>query len=370
LHMYDLIVIGGGPAGASAAREGARLGLRVLLIEKERFPRYKPCGGALSERARSYLGFRIPDEVIDAEISRLRIFFRDRCAEISRSERLSTLVTRSVFDEMLLRRAEDAGAEVLLGRRAKEISERGEYVRIRAGDTYEGRILVIADGHTGVLSRKIRPRDAMTGMCLVTEVSAENSSDRMEIHFGEAYMGYAWVFPHGSYLSVGAGGLRSSNIRGTMERLMNSRGFRGKIHGHTIPLSGPSGYIAGRRTMLCGDSAGMVDPFTGEGIAYALRSGQIAAEVASEHLTEGCDIVEYQRRCKNEFGDDLRASFLLARIMHRFPDQLFNMFMDDRSLLERYIDIHAHGLSYRSFLRWLAPRAPAKLIASVISKMV
>lgn len=368
--MYDLIVIGGGPAGASAALEGVRRGLRVLLIEKERFPRYKPCGGALSERARSYLGFRISEGVIDAETSRIRIFFRGRCAEISRSERLSTLVTRSAFDEMLVRRAEEAGAEVLFGRKATEVSEMGEGVRIRAGDTYEGRTLVLADGHTGMLSRKMRPRNEMTGMCLVSEVAAEKISDSMEIHFGEADMGYAWVFPHGSYLSVGAGGLRPSKIRGLMERLMSSRGFHGKIHGHTIPLSGPSRYLAGGRTMLCGDSAGMVDPFTGEGIAYAVRSGQIAAEVAAEHLSDGCDLVEYQRRCKNEFGDDLRASFLLARIMHRFPDQLFNMFMDDRSLLERYIDIHAHGLSYRSFLSWLAPRAPAKLIASMISRMV
>ncbi|WP_369424921.1 geranylgeranyl reductase family protein [Methanothrix sp.] len=368
--MYDLIVIGGGPAGASAALEGARLGLRVLLIEKETFPRYKPCGGALSERARSYLDFRIPDEVIDAEVSRIRIFFRDRCAEISRSERLSTLVTRSVFDEMLVRRAEEAGAEVLFGRRATEISETGECVRIRAGATHEGRLLVLADGHTGMLGRKIRSRDETTGVCLVSEVAAEDTDDFMEMHFGKADMGYAWVFPHGSYHSVGAGGLRSSNIRGILEELMRARGFRGRIHGHTIPLSGPSRYLGGRRTMLCGDSAGMVDPFTGEGIAYAVRSGQIAADVAAEHLSDGCDLVEYQRRCKSEFGDDLRASLLLARIMHRFPDLLFNMFMDDRSLLERYIDIHAHGLSYRSFLRWLAPRAPAKLIASMISRMV
>ncbi|MCX8207564.1 MAG: geranylgeranyl reductase family protein [Methanothrix sp.] len=368
--MYDMIVIGGGPAGASAALEGASLGLRVLLIEKEMFPRYKPCGGALSERARSYLGFRIPDEVIDAEVSRIRVFFRDRCAEISRSERLSTLVTRSVFDEMLVRKAEEAGAEVLLGRKATEISEMREHVRIRAGATYDGRLLVLADGHTGILSRKIRRGDGITGVCLVSDVAVEDTGDCMEIHFGEADMGYAWVFPHGSYLSVGAGGLNSSKIRGILEGLMRSRGFRGKIHGHTIPLSGPSRYLGGGRTMLCGDSADMVDPFTGEGIAYAVRSGQIAAQVASEHLSDGCDLVEYQRRCKNEFGDDLRASFLLARIMHRFPDQLFNIFMDDRSLLERYIDIHAHGLSYRSFLKWLAPRAPAKLIASMISKMV
>lgn len=368
--MYDLIVIGGGPAGASAALEGARLGLRVLLIDKERFPRYKPCGGALSERARSYLGFRIPDEIIDAEVSRIRIFFKDRCAEISRPERLSTLVTRSAFDDMLVRRAEEAGAEVLLGRKATGISEDDGCVRIMAGEGYAGRLLVLADGHTGILSRKICPGDRKRGVCLVSEVAAEKACDCMEIHFGEADMGYAWVFPHGSYLSVGAGGLRSSNIRGVMDRLMSSRGFRGRIHGHTIPLSGPTRYLAGKRTMLCGDSAGMVDSFTGEGIAYAVRSGQIAAQVASEHLSDGCDLVEYQRRCKKEFGDDLRASFLLARIMHRFPDQLFNMFMDDRSLLERYIDIHAHGLCYRSFLKWLAPRAPVKLITSMVSKMI
>lgn len=366
--MYDLIVIGGGPAGASAALEGARLGLRVLLMEKENFPRYKPCGGALSERARSYLGFRIPDEVVDAEVSRIRIFFRDRCAEISRSEVLSTLVTRSVFDEMLVRKAEEAGADVLFGKKATEVSEMGDHLRIGAGESYEGRLLVLADGHTGVLSRKIRPADGITGACLVSEVTAESASDCMEIHFGDADMGYAWVFPHGSYLSVGAGGLGSSKIRVLLDRLMRSRGFSGKIRGHTIPLSGPSRYLAGERTMLCGDSAGMVDPFTGEGIAYAVRSGQIAAQVASEHLTDGCDLVEYQRRCKNEFGDELRASFLLTRIMHRFPDQLFNMFMDDRALLERYIDIHTHGLGYREFLRWLAPRAPVKLITSMILK--
>ncbi len=368
MHMYDIIVVGGGPAGASAARAGARMGMKVLLIEKEMMPRYKPCGGALSERGRSYLDFRLPDDIVDAEIYKVRIHFKDRFAEISRSERLSTLVTRSVFDEMLVRKALDAGAEVLLGRRATDISEGDGFVTVMAGDAFRGRTLILAEGLQGALRKKMRIKNGTNGACLVTEIETGEPMDFMEMHFGYADMGYGWVFPHGSYLSVGVGGI-SSSLRSIMHDFMRSKGLvAGRLHGHAIPLSGPSGYSAGERVMLCGDSAGMVDPFTGEGIAYAIRSGQIAASVAAEYINGEADLSEYERRCKREFGDDLKASLLLARIMHRFPDQLFNLFIEERSLLERYMDIHAKGLSYRSFIRWIARAIPPKLIVSALRR--
>lgn len=380
--MYDLVVIGAGPAGSSAARAAARLGLDVLVLDKSRFPRHKPCGGALSETGRSVLDFSVPDEVIDQEVSGVRVHFREKLVEVRKKHRLSTLVTRSRFDQLLLDKARDAGAMAVLGQKALQIKEDKSHVRILTdtGHDYRSRLVVIAEGSHGRLSRSFsREERATLGVCMVSEVpvaesspdlSDESSTSFLEIHFGLARMGYGWVFPHGSYRSVGIGGLAQNlnDPRRRMEEFLATVGLGGRysVQGHSIPLGGVRQRISQGRTMLCGDAAGFVDPFTGEGISYAVRSGQIAAAVGADHISDGTALLRYDHRCMQEFGSDLGISLYFARIVHRFPDLLFGIFMSDQELVEKYIDIVAMKSCYKDYILWLLPRLPGRIAARML----
>ena len=105
--MYDLIIVGGGPSGASAGRRAGKLGLNTLLLEKEEFPRYKPCGGGLSNHAISYLDFELPQDVIEWEVTGAKVFFKNQLIEAHKDYRLSVMVSRYIFDNLLLEKAKE-----------------------------------------------------------------------------------------------------------------------------------------------------------------------------------------------------------------------------------------------------------------------
>lgn len=360
-------MVGGGPAGSSAARAAAGLGLRVVLLEMARHPRYKACGGALSEQARFYLDFSLPQEVVDAEVCSLRVSFGRKSIVHDAGRRLSTMVTRSAFDHLLLEKAAEAGAEVLTGRRVRRVREADGAAVADAGEELRGSFVLIAEGYRGRLMRSVRPDlPDERGFCLVAEVAGRCQFPGLDIQFGGADMGYGWIFPHRHFLSVGIGGLASrlADPKTALEVFLrsNNLSFSGRLHGHPIPLAGPSMKLVKGRMLLAGDAAGFVDPFTGEGIAYAIRSGQLAARTVAEALADGISLDSYRHLCWSEFGSDLRFSLFMTRLMHRHPQRLFPLFIDHPELLERYLKIPGSQTGYRDFLTYLAWRLPGLLI--------
>jgi geranylgeranyl reductase family protein len=375
--VYDLIVVGAGPAGSSAARAAAREGLQVLILEKESFPRYKPCGGAFSEKARSLLEFEIPKEICERVITGARVHYRDRAIEIHKGYPLSTLVTRSRFDAFLLQQALGAGA-LLEVEKAMAYEEKEGCVIVKGEKkSYTSRFLVVSSGcqdglGKGIGSEGARPR----GLCLVTEVEANDEEierhphNTLDIHFGVAPRGYGWVFPHRGYYSVGIGGLMGcfSHPRKAMLEFLRGQGFaeEQRIHGHLLPFGDGRRRIASKRVLLAGDSAGFVDAFTGEGICYALRSGQIAGKTVAEGLYDGYDAASvYQARCWADFGEELRYAYILARIMHSRPELFFPILISQREALDKFLGIAAAKTSYKEFLRWLVPRLPSRALRAL-----
>ena len=141
--MYDVIIVGAGPAGSAAARAAAKLGLDTLVIEKENFPRYKPCGGALSERAISYLGFPLPSYICERNITGARMHYRDNVVEVHKGYRIITLVTRSAFDHLMLQKALDAGAQAIMGKKVKAYKEKDDRVEVSTNEgLYSARYLL------------------------------------------------------------------------------------------------------------------------------------------------------------------------------------------------------------------------------------
>jgi geranylgeranyl reductase family protein len=364
--MFDLIIVGAGPAGSSAARGAAKAGLNVLVLEKEPFPRYKPCGGALSDRAISLLDFPLPEELCERTITGARVHFRERVIESHKGYRLSTLVTRSKFDHFLLQKAQQAGCN-LATQKVEAYQVKEDHVEVLTKrKKYKSQFLIISSGCQNRLKDDIQGRSARDqyGVTIVTEIEEddkkiqESSLNYLDLYFDAAETGYGWVFPHKGYYSVGIGGhaSRLGNPKRTMLNFLNRLGFQGKckLHGHMIPMGGFNRRIGEDRILLAGDSAGFVDPFTGEGIYYAIRSGQIAAQtILNQDPAEVAGI--YEEDCRKDFGEELSYALWIAQNLDERRDAFLNALTKNDAVLNSYLEISAGRKKYRDFTEYLVP---------------
>ena len=366
--MYDLIIVGGGPSGTSAGREAGKKGLSTLLLEKERFPRYKPCGGNLSPYALSCLDFKLPEALIEKKISKVKVHFRDNFVEAKKNVNLASLISRKVFDNFLLEKAREAGIEIHTGEKVLDCIEKEDCVEVRTTDnTYLGSFVLIAEGSGGILKYKVRARDQRTeySLAVVSEIPeseeiGKNLSNNLDFYFGITQGGYGWIFPHAGYYSVGISGI-ARNLRhpkDVFKEFLEKNGFSGEYpsHSHIIPVGGITRKILSSRLLLSGDAAGFTDAFSGEGIAYAIRSGQLAAEIVADTVMYDRklrNIKKYESACKKEFGTYLTSSYKLDRIMHRFPETTFKLAVENGQILDRYLDEVIINRKHKEYVRWL-----------------
>ncbi len=341
---HDLIIVGCGPAGASCARRAAQLGQDALVIEKVTHPRRKACGGGLTLRVKDVLDFDF-SSVVEREQCGLRLFSPSGL-EINcrRPDVTGYTVRREEFDHLLLKKAVEAGATVVQGVRVTDVEERTDKVKVVTDDgTYSSRLLVGADGVNSRVGRitGLLPgwKDDQIGLCIEASVPMDpddimriagdpEGSGRIliEIYFGALTHGYAWAFAKGSEFSLGIGTLvqYASDLKTAWIKFVNDfeqrYGVKCNLSAQTaarVPLKGPIKNTCSKKIMLTGDAAGFVSPATGEGIYYAIRSGQIAAEVANEIVTgvKGVTTKTYHKRWKKEYGKDLDVANFLAGMM-------------------------------------------------------
>lgn len=370
---FDVVIVGGGPSGSSAARLLAKSGLKVLIAERKVMPRRKVCGGALSEQAMSFLDFDIPPELIDWECYGARVHYKNTTLEAKLQDRIAVLTTRSEFDAFLLSKALEAGA-TLINSKVTSIEDKDSGLLINLGSRLAtAKKCIIAAGANSKLISLVRKRDnAHTeGICLEAEIPVFNPdkfadlNGLIDIHFGGAAYGYGWVFHHGSYYSVGVGGLRSK-FKSPMQAMktfckeLEITGWEESVKGHPIPRGGIQRTISKGNIFLAGDSAGFVDPFYGEGLAYAIRSGQLAAQVISEwfNFPAQCPHTLYKKLTANEFDINLRYSPILSKLMYSIPSIFLKTLTADRKTLEKYLQVPLSTLSYKQFILWLIPRLP------------
>jgi len=378
--MYDVIVAGAGPAGSSCARECARQGFNTLLIDKDRFPRSKPCGGAVSEQALSYLDFTLPQDIIDKECYGARLHFKGRNLEVRKDYRLAVLVSRERFDTLLVKKAREAGVHILEGEKVVALKTNQDHVDVITNDaTFRTRYVVGADGVNSVVAKHVRPPFSKKEklFAIVSKVQApKGETDRrfdgiIDIHFGPVPVGYGWVFPHNDYFSVGVGGLgpEFNHPRRTLLEFGSQFGFAiGESQGHFIPVGGIRRKLTAHRVLLVGDAAGFVDPFIGEGIAYAIRSGKLAAQSIAGCLSQkdlSCDhLSSYERACENTIVKDFRHVWKLTRAVHKFPDLFLRPFVCDERILQKYLEVPSCRGHYRKFLFWLLVMFPFSMFTS------
>jgi len=209
------------------------------------------------------------------------------------------------------------------------------------------------------------------GNCVEVSIPAEDSvidaylQGTIHVHlawFGEAMAGY---FRTGAILpSAWRRGQGFTNPKKLLQDFLVSTGFAtdAKVRGFPVPAGGVRRKTTADRILLAGDAAGFVDPFTGEGIAFAIRSGQLAAETVALALKHGDltrqGLAPYVTRCQREFGESLGYSLVLSRLMHRFPNIFLKMMASEAEPIERYVQDALREQSYKTYFAWLLPRLP------------
>jgi geranylgeranyl diphosphate/geranylgeranyl-bacteriochlorophyllide a reductase len=330
----DVVVVGGGPAGATAATDLARAGRHVVLLD--RAGRIKPCGGAIPPRA--IADFAIPDHLIVARAKQARMVAPSgNRVDMPVGDGFVGMVDREHFDEWLRARAALAGAERRTGsflRMERDAdgtavvvyreTRGGEERRLRAGS------VIGADGARSGVARDALG-DAGRTPCVFAyhEVIAapEGHADFEESRCDVVYQGryspdfYAWVFPHGKTASIGVGSAdKGFALRDSVERLRAATGLDRcatiRREGAPIPLKPLKRWDDGRDTLVAGDAAGVVAPASGEGIYYAMHCGRIAAEAVDAFLASGNP--KALKAARRRFMRDHGRVFWILGIMQYF----------------------------------------------------
>lgn len=347
MKVFDVAVVGSGPAGSIAAYHLARDNFQVALIEKKIHPRPKPCGGGLQEKARRLLPFGI-SEAVERVISGMvfQLGLKDRFIRRSAAP-VAYNLSRERFDHFLVRQAVGAGTILIEGEglRGLEFKE-GHVSLLTENNRFLAKVVIGADGAASVVRKVINPKGvAQETVGLIYELEKDNTfcsipEDLFIIDWGTVPAGYAWIFPKERTLTTGvmAPKALSRHLVRYLDAFLEREGLRldrKKIKAYPIPTRTLGEPISSRWGILVGDAAGLTDPFTGEGLYYAIASGQRAAYWVKEHLQTGADLHLYEE----DIDRGLMQEIVVAGKMRSF----FNTF-------SRYI----HNLYRRNDRLWMA----------------
>jgi len=392
-------VVGAGPAGSSAARAAAQSGARVLLLEKAELPRYKTCGGGLIGYSRRSLppGFEIPvRQRIDAIT-----FTMNGAKERTKREKdgdLLVLVNRAEFDLALAKAAVDAGAVLRTGSAVTSVEhdEAGRAVLTLAdGEQLTAGAVVGADGSASRVARYVGVRCEQVDLGLEAEIEvppkvAAEWAHRVLVDWGPLPGSYGWVFPKGDVLTVGVISARGDGeatrkyYREFIERLGLAEYPTVSDSGHLTRCRESDSPLSRGRVLVAGDAAGLLEPWTREGISFALRSGTLAGQSAARltELAAGAESLAaveelgdagYAASIEELLGVEMRAGRKMLMLFERHPSFFHRMVTLVPMAWRMFADFCRGKTSpaqlisnpvARALLRTLPKRAAAKVLGN------
>lgn len=335
--LHDVVVVGAGPAGTSCAYHLAKAGARVLLLEKDRMPREKPCGGGVSPEVARWFDFDF-SPVVRHAVRRVRFTWNlaDPVeADFGTTEPL-WLVRRDAFDHFLAQKAAARGAEVRDGCPVEGLRRDGDRWSLATPKgTVEARFLVAADGAKGGLGKKLGLRLHAKGVAGALEAESPRlPADPGTVHldFGVVPGGYAWNFPKADGQSLGLGTFRGRAPKDLRQRLdAYCEAYEAPLSGchlagHPLALWDGDQALHAEGALVAGEAACVVDPLTAEGIRPSMRTGVLAAEALLRALGGASEALPgYSRAVAEELGRDMLWAKRLATAFYFAPSMAYRL---------------------------------------------
>ncbi|GAA0799677.1 geranylgeranyl reductase family protein [Spirilliplanes yamanashiensis] len=332
-EIWDVAVVGAGPAGLAAASRAAAAGARTVVLERGRHPRYKTCGGGLigvSRAAAAGLGVdlgAVARDTVDAVT-----FTRDGRSEFTRraGAPILAMVRRDEFDDALRGLAERAGAVLRQDTAVRGVEQDADAAtaRLADGSRVRARVLVGADGSAGVTARAVGVACEQVDLGLEVELPVgaqlqQRWRGRVLLDWGPIPGSYGWVFPKGDRLTVGVIAARGQGAatRAYLTAFVERLGLAGiepvEDSGHLTRCRAPGSPVRSGRLLVAGDAAGLLEPWTREGISFALRSGAAAGDAAAAAATAGDPalLAGYEAELARELLPEMAAG---ARLLEAF----------------------------------------------------
>ena len=338
--IYDIIVIGSGPSGALAAYELAKRGFSVLLLEKRKLPRYKACGGGVTNKTVELLDFSI-DSVVREMIDTITITLNYNDSYTQKFDYpVVYMVMRSEFDYFLAKKAEERGAELIDYTRVVRVELNNDFVDVYTDKTkYTAKFVIGAGGVYGAVQKSIGIlKEREYAMAIASEAYPHTHCRKLDEFHNTLFIdftdeipsGYGWIFPKKDHISPGVyivdleSVKKAANLKTIAKKYFINKdiydSFEHNYRGYLIPRGGKVNNLHYGRALLVGDEGGLCDPLTGEGIYYGMKSALIAADVI-----EGCirrneaNLSKYTHRVNKEITPDLKYARLFAILLYQHP---------------------------------------------------
>jgi len=363
-----VVVVGAGPAGSTASIFLAKKGLKVVMVDKNKFPRTKPCGGGIPISIFKRLPFLKKHNIVDTYSYGGFIYSSSLkyCAEFQSNDPVIALVSRETFDNKLASIAVDHGAEFYDGKRVKDVNITTDKVEVilEDGKTINSEVVVGADGVSSIVAQKagLSTKNKVVNICVFQEYKLNEkilddfTTKKHLCHIHMVYSnipGYAWMFPKKDSFNIGIGEFipyKKTDLKFNLVYAYNSY-FNllqkkklipldlkiGKLRGGCIPVNILKKTYS-NRVVVCGDAAGFINPVSGGGIYYAMISGGNAASVIymafEKENFDSSLLSNYQNLWMQEFGRDLHALSRISNLWLKNSEKLIKIISKDKRLID------------------------------------